>query len=35
MEFLQVMQTIGALGAIMLILLGSDWVKGFLLSRVR
>lgn len=35
MEFLQVMQTVGALGAIVMILVGSDWVKDFLLSRIR
>ena len=35
MEFLQFVQTAAALGAITMILIGSDWVKQFLLGRVK
>lgn len=35
MEFMQVMQTAAALVAIGMILAGSEWLKGFLRSRIQ
>ena len=35
MEILELMQTFAAMTGIVLILLGSDWLKGYLLKSVR
>ena len=35
MEFLQILQTVAGLVAIAMILVGSDWLKRFLLNYIR